>query len=219
MMYSLLLDCSHRTNFLGLFHTDQAWLSCSYFDGQPFEALSPNIKSLLDQAGVEKTAIKHFYTPSNPGSQLGIRLTQIFVHSWIKSSCPDAQWTEYNGLYMSARLISDREADSDSPNHLITEKGRMAWSTLSMDRNFITDPKMKSLDAPSVDALTGTVYYLPQVKRWEPPQRPVLEINYEPKQFLKFLKDLQRTDFDPRQLQGSQTEYLKWQAPNLNNEA
>ena len=218
-MYSLLLDCSHQTNFIGLFNTDKEWLCRRHFQGQPFEALSPQIKSLLSESAVDKTAISHFYTPANPGSQLGIRLTQMFVQSWIKTQCPEAQWTKYNGLYMSARLLSDKEPNTQTRNYLITEKGRMAWSTLRMDNGFINMPKIRSIDRQSLEELPGTVYYLPQVKRWQAPPCPVLEIKYEPMQFLKFLKDLQRSDFDSTQLQESESHYLKWQAPKLKNEA
>ena len=218
-MYSLLIDCSHRTNFIGLFNTDKDWLFCRHFQGQPFEALSPQVKSLLSESAVDKTAISHFYTPANPGSQLGIRLTKIFVQSWIKTQCPEAQWTEYNGLYMSARLLFEQELSIKATNYLITEKGRLAWSTLLMDNGFINMPEIRSIDRQSLKELTGTVYYLPQIKRWQTPPCPVLEIEYKPMQFLKFLKDIQHSDFDSTQLQESESHYLKWQAPNFKNKA
>ncbi len=217
-MYSLLLDCSHRTNFIGLYNTDKEWLCSRHFEGQPLEVLSPQIQSLLSESAVDKKAISHFYTPANPGSQLGIRITKIFVQSWIKTLCPEAQWTEYNGLYMSARLLSDKEPDIKKGKYLITEKGRLSWSTLQMDNGFIKMPMIRSIDKQSLKELPGTVYYLPQVKQWQAPPCPVLEIKYEPMHFLKFLKDLQLSNFDSTQLQESESHYLKWQAPNLKNE-
>lgn len=216
-MYSLLIDCSHRRNFIGLFQTEKEWIASQYFEGLPLEALSPKIRALLNSCSIEKTAIDHFYTPSNPGSQLGIRLTQIFVQSWIKTLCPSAQWTQYNGLYMSARCLADKKNATDQPHYIITEKGRIAWSTLSMDSDFPYKPMIRALDTSTVGDLLGTVYYLPQVKRWQAPPRPVLEIDYAPEQFLKFIMDLHGDNFDSTHLHESETEYAKWHAPNFKN--
>lgn len=216
-MYSLLIDCSHHRNFIGLFQTKKEWVAGQYFEGFPLEALSSQIKALFNTCSIEKTAIDHFYTPSNPGSQLGIRLTQIFVQSWIKTLCPSAQWTQYNGLYMSARLLADKKNSADQPDYIITEKGRMAWSTLCMDSGFFLTPKIRVLDSSTVGNFSGTVYYLPQVKRWQAPPCPVLEIDYAPEQFLKFFEDLDNDNFDSAHLCEPETEYAKWHAPNLNN--
>ena len=204
-MYSLLLDCSYQTNFIGLFNSDKEWL-VRHFQGQPFEALSPQIKSLLSESAVDKTAISHFYTPANPGSQLGIRLTQIFVQSWIKTQCPEAQWTEYNGLYMTARLLSDKNSDSQTRKYLITEKGRMAWSTLCMANGFINSRRFVNRYTES-RRIAGYYLLFTSSKRWQAPPCPVLE-QIRTYAVSKILKHLQCSDFDSTQLQESESHYL-----------
>ena len=81
-----------------------------------------------------------------------------------------------------------------------------------MDNGFINMPRFDQSMA-SLEELPGTFYYLPQVKRWCT-LCPVLEIKYEPMQFLRFLKSLRRSDFDSTQLK-NRNPYLKWQAPKL----
>ena len=44
-MYSLVIDCSHKENFIGLFKDTDNWICQRKFNGQPFEDLVENLKS------------------------------------------------------------------------------------------------------------------------------------------------------------------------------
>ena len=61
-MYSIVIDCSHKENFIGVFEDTDNWVFQRKFNGQPFEELVENLKSTLSDALIDKEKITRFYT-------------------------------------------------------------------------------------------------------------------------------------------------------------
>ena len=142
-MYSLVIDCSHKENFIGLFKDTDNWICQRKFNGQPFEDLVENLKSTLSEASIDKAEISRFYTPHSPGSTLGIRVTQMMIQGLLKTCCISAKLTQYNGLYLSALLLFEKEIEKGTNNYLLTENGRHSWNVLKIDQNL----KIKACDS------------------------------------------------------------------------
>ena len=59
-MYSLVIDCSHKENFIGLFENTDCWLCQRKFNGQPFENLVKNFEDALTEMKIDSSEISHF---------------------------------------------------------------------------------------------------------------------------------------------------------------
>lgn len=209
-MYSLVIDCSHKENFIGLFKNTDRWVIEHKFIGQPFEDLVKNLKNTLVDAGVRHSQITRFYTPHSPGSTLGIRVTQMMIQGLLKTCCPDAQLTEYNGYYLSALLLLEEGVEANKSNYLITENGRHSWKVLKIDNNLKIRPEIQRYELEALSKLEGNIFYIPQVKTWPNPLSNVEELDYSPDQFLKAIKLLDRLSIDTSLLMPTNNTYVKW---------
>ena len=209
-MYSLVIDCSHKENFIGLFKDTDNWICQRKFNGQPFEDLVENLKSTLSEASIDKAEISRFYTPHSPGSTLGIRVTQMMIQGLLKTCCNSAKLTQYNGLYLSALLLFDKEIEKGTNNYLLTENGRHSWNVLKIDQNLKTKPLIQQYGLEELSELHGRFFYIPQMKTWSTPTVEVKEINYSPNQFLNVIEILNNPEVDTSHLFPSSNTYVKW---------
>ena len=209
-MYSLVIDCSHRENFIGLFENTDCWLLERKFHGQPFEELIDNLKCLLAENSINLSEISDFYTPHSPGSTLGIRVTEMMIHGLLKTACPSAELTQYNGLHFSALLLEEDSHEANSNNYLITEKGRLSWSVLKIDTNLKLRPEIQPLSAEALSKLDGNFFYIPQLKTWSKPPLNAKELTYSPHLFLKPIKLLSTLKIDLSLLSPTNNTYVKW---------
>ena len=209
-MYSLVIDCSHKENFIGLFKDTNNWICQRMFDGQPFEDLVENLKSILSEASIDKTEISCFYTPHSPGSVLGIRVTQMMIQGLLKTCCISAKLTQYNGLYLSALLLLDKEIEKGTNSYLLTENGRYSWNVLKIDQNLKTKPLIQQYGLEELSELDGRFFYIPQMKTWSTPTVEVKKINYSPNQFLNLIELLNNPEVDTPHLFLANNTYVKW---------
>ena len=209
-MYSLVIDCSHKENFIGLFKDADNWICQRKFNGQPFEDLVENLKSSLSEASIDKANISRFYTPHSPGSTLGIRVTQMMIHGLLKTCCISAVLTEYNGLYLSALLLFDKEIEKGTNNYLLTENGRHSWNVLKIDQNLKIKPVIQQYGLEELSELHGCFFYIPQMKTWSTPTVEVKEINYSPNLFLNVIEPLNNPEVDTSHLFPASNTYVKW---------
>ena len=209
-MYSLVIDCSHKENFIGLFKDTDNWICQRKFNGQPFEDLVENLKSTLSEASIDKAEISRFYTPHSPGSTLGIRVTQMMIQGLLKSCCISAKLTQYNGLHLSALLLFDKEIEKSANNYLLTENGRHSWHVLKIDQNLKIKPLIQQYGLEELSELHGSFFYIPQIKTWTMPTVEVKEISYTPNQFLKAIELLNNHEVDTSHLFLASNAYVKW---------
>lgn len=212
-MYSLVIDCSHKENFIGLFrNTDSDWLCERKFSGQPFENLIENLECLLAESLIDRSEIKYFFTPHSPGSTLGIRVTQIMIQGLMKSCCPVAKIIQYNGLHLSALLLLDEspKTDSSTSRYLITENGRHSWTVIKIDANLKIRPEIQQYGLDSLSELTGQFFYIPQMKTWSNPIVDTQKLDYAPHQFLEGIKLLFNLKIDTSLLLPTSNTYVKW---------
>ena len=209
-MYSLVIDCSHKENFIGLFKDTDKWISQRKFNSQPFEDLIENLKSTISEASIDKAQISRFYTPHSPGSTLGIRITQMMIQGLLKTCCISAKLTQYNGLYLSALLLLDKEIERGTNNYLLTENGRHSWNVLKIDQNLKTKPLIQQYGLEELSELHGRFFYIPQMKTWSTPTVEVKEINYSPNQFLNVIELLNNPKVDTSHLFSTNNTYVKW---------
>ena len=209
-MYSLVIDCSHKENFIGLFKGMDNWICQRKFNGQPLENLVENLKSTLSEASIDKAEISRFYTPHSPGSTLGIRVTQMMIQGLLKTCCISAKLTQYNGLYLSALLLFYKEIEKGTNNYLLTENGRHSWNVLKIDQNLKTKPLIQQYGLEELSELHGRFFYIPQMKTWSTPTVEVKEINYSPNQFLNVIEILNNPEVDTSHLFPSSNTYVKW---------
>ena len=209
-MYSLVIDCSHKENFIGLFKDTDNWICQRKFNGQPFEDLVENLKSTLSEASIDKAEISRFYTPHSPGSTLGIRVTQMMIQGLLKTCCISAKLTQYNGLYLSALLLFEKEIEKGTDNYLLTENGRHSWNVLKIDQNLKIKPVIQQYGLEELSELHGRFFYIPQMKTWSTPTVEVKEINYSPNQFLNVIELLNNPEVDTSHLFPSNNTYVKW---------
>ena len=209
-MYSLVIDCSHKENFIGLFKDTDNWICQRKFNGQPFEDLVENLKSTLSEASIDKAEISRFYTPHSPGSTLGIRVTQMMIQGLLKTCCISAKLTQYNGLYLSALLLFEKEIEKGTNNYLLTENGRHSWNVLKIDQNLKIKPVIQQYGLEELSELHGRFFYIPQMKTWSTPTVEVKEINYSPNLFLNVIEPLNNPDVDISHLFPASNTYVKW---------
>ena len=209
-MYSLVIDCSHKENFIGLFKDTDNWICQRKFNGQPFEDLVENLKSTLSEASIDKAEISRFYTPHSPGSTLGIRVTQMMIQGLLKTCCISAKLTQYNGLYLSALLLFEKEIEKGTDNYLLTENGRHSWNVLKIDQNLKIKPLIQQYGLEELSELHGRFFYIPQMKTWSSPTVEVKEINYSPNQFLNVIELLNNPEVDTSHLFPASNTYVKW---------
>ena len=209
-MYSLVIDCSHKENFIGLFKDTDNWICQRKFNGQPFEDLVENLKSSLSEASIDKAEISRFYTPHSPGSTLGIRVTQMMIQGLLKTCCISAKLTQYNGLYLSALLLFDKEIEKGTNNYLLTENGRHSWNVLKIDQNLKIKPVIQQYGLEELSELHGCFFYIPQMKTWSTPTVEVKEINYSPNLFLNVIEPLNNPEVDTSHLFPASNTYVKW---------
>lgn len=209
-MYSLVIDCSHKENFIGLFEDDHTWLFQQRFSGQPFENLIINLESALGEYDIDKRDISHFFTPDSPGSTLGIRVTQMMIAGFLKTFCRSAQLSYYNGLYMSALSLLEEGVQSNSNNYLITENGRHSWNVIIIDENLKKRPEIKQYTSDALAELGGNFFYIPQLKTWDSPKVKTQNFNYSPDRFLKCIKLLKSINVDTSLLLPTNNSYVKW---------
>lgn len=209
-MYSLVIDCSHKENFIGLFKNTDTWLRERKFNGQPFEDLIENVKSILAEAAIDCSEISHFYTPHSPGSTLGIRVTQMTILGLLKTCCLSAELTQYNGLYLSALLLLEEGIEINSSNYLITENGRHSWNVLKIDPNLKIKPEIQQYGIEALAKMEGNFFYIPQMKTWSDPMVDAVELNYSPHRFLIAIKLLMGLQIDSSLLSPASNPYVKW---------
>ena len=214
-MYSLVIDCSHKENFIGLFKDTDNWIFQRKFNGQPFEDLVENLKSTLSEASIDKAEISRFYTPHSPGSTLGIRVTQMMIQGLLKTCCISAKLTQYNGLYLSALLLLEKEKEKGTNDYLLTENGRHSWNVLKIDQNLKTKPEIQKYGLEELTKLHGRFFYIPQMKTWSTPIVEVKEINYSPNQFLNVIELLDNPEVDTSHLFPESNTYVKWNRNKL----
>ena len=209
-MYSLVIDCSHKENFIGLFKNTDNWICQRKFNSHPFEDLVENLKSTLSEASIDKAEISRFYTPHSPGSTLGIRVTQMMIQGLLKTCCNSAKLTQYNGLYLSALLLFDKEIEKGTNNYLLTENGRHSWNVLKIDQNLKIKPVIQQYGLEELSELHGCFFYIPQMKTWSTPTVEVKEINYSPNLFLNVIEPLNNPEVDTSHLFPASNTYVKW---------
>ena len=209
-MYSLVIDCSHKENFIGLFKDTDYWISQRKFNGQPFEDLVENLKITLSEASIDKSEISRFYTPHSPGSTLGIRVTQMMIQGLLKTCCNSAKMTQYSGLYLSALILLDRVIKEETNNYLLTENGRHSWNVLKINQNLKIKPMIQQYGLEELSELHGRFFYIPQMKTWSTPTVEVQEISYSPDQFLNAVELLNNHEVDTSHLFLASNTYVKW---------
>ena len=209
-MYSLVIDCSHKENFIGIFKGTDNWICQRKFNGQPFEDLVENLKSTLSESTIDKAEISRFYTPHSPGSTLGIRVTQMMIQGLLKTCCNSAELTQYNGLYLSALLLLEKEVEKGTNNYLITENGRHSWNVLKIDQNLKKKPEIQQYGLEELSELKGRFFYIPQMKIWSTPTVEVKEISYSPNHFLRAIDFLNNHEVDTSLLYPTSNTYVRW---------
>ena len=209
-MYSLVIDCSHKENFIGLFKDTGNWIYQRRFSGQPFEELVKNLKSTLSEASIVKAEISCFYSPRSPGSTLGIRIAQMMIQTLLKTCCVKADFKQYNGLYLSALQLFEKEIEKGTNNYLLTENGRHSWNVLKIDQNLKIKPVIQQYGLGELSELDGRFFYIPQMKTWSTPTVEVEEIIYSPNQFLNAIELLNNHEVDTSYLFPSSNTYTKW---------
>lgn len=209
-MYSLVIDCSHKENFLGLFKDSNAWLFERKFSGQPFEDLIINLKKALCEYGVDISEVSHFYTPDSPGSTLGIRVTQMMIKGFLKTCCRTSKVTYYNGLHLSALLLLDEISELNTANYLITENGRHSWNVIKIDANLKTQPVIHKYEHDALAELEGDFFYISQLKTWGPPKVTSKQSDYSPDRFLGCIEKLNSFEIDTSFLSPTKNTYVKW---------
>lgn len=209
-MYSLAIDCSHRENFIGLFENTDKWLLKCTLNGQPFEELIEKLKCLLVEGSINLSEISHFYSPHSPGSTLGIRVTQMMVQGFMKTACPSAKFTQYNGLHFSALLLEGKNEETNSNNYLITENGRHSWNVLKIDAHLKLRPEIQQYGSEALSNLEGNFFYIRQMKTWSNPPVNAKELEYSPDQFLGLIGMLRTLKIDTSLLLPTSNSYVKW---------
>ena len=209
-MYSLVIDCSHKQNYIGIFKDTDYWIYQRKFNGQPFEDLVENLRISLSEASIDKAKISCFYTPHSPGSTLGIRVTQMMIQGLLKTCCISAKLIQYNGLYLSALILFKKEKETETNNYLLTENGRHSWNVLKIDQNLKTKPLIQQYRLEKLSELHGRFFYIPQMKTWSTPTVEVKEINYSPNQFLNVIELLNNPEVDTSHLFPESNTYVKW---------
>ena len=209
-MYSLLIDCSHKVNFIGLSNDMNNWIFKRNFHGQPFENLIENLKSALDDSSIDHSEISHFYTPDSPGSTLGIRVTQMMIQGLLNTCCLSAKVTHYNGLYLSALSLLEDTVDIAKNNYLITENGRHSWNVLKIDTSLKMKPEIHQSGLEDLSELQGYFYYIPQIKTWSDPKVDTNKLDYLPQRFLGSIKLISSLNIDTSLLSPTRNTYVKW---------
>ena len=208
-MYSLLVDCSHKVNFIGLSKDMNKWLLKRNFYGHPFEDLIENLKSALDDSSIDISEISHFYTPDCPGSTLGIRITQMMIQGLLNTSCISAKVTYYNGLYLSALSLLDDTVDLTLNNYLITENGRHSWNVLKIDNSLKIKPEIHQYGLEKLPEIQGYFYYIPQTKSWSDPKVDTNKLDYLPQRFLEGIRTISSLNIDTSLLSPTSNTYVK----------
>ncbi|MDG1701979.1 MAG: hypothetical protein P8I61_03590 [Opitutae bacterium] len=209
-MYSLVIDCSHKDNFFGLFNDKNNWLFEHKFSGQPFENLIENLKEVLAEYSIDKSEISHFYTSHSPGSTLGIRVSQMMIEGFLKTCCRSAKVTYYSGLHISALLLFEELKALNTVNYLITENGRHSWNVIKIDSDLQSQPVIHQYAPDALVDLEGDFFYIPQMKTWGPPTVETKQLEYSPDRFLGCIRQLNSLEIDTSFLSPSKNSYVKW---------
>lgn len=206
-MNSLVIDTSHKENFIGLFNENENWLKIENFSQTPYEALTYAFKNILAVSKISIDSIEKLFIPCAPGSTLGIRMTQMFIHGLLASLSHKPAICTYNGLFLSALHLADEIKGLHSPK-LITENGRTHWSLI--DLKALDKPIIASLSEDELAAVSGELYYIRQSKTWKMMPSGAVEINYLPEKFLPIFKEWDQSKIDHTQLMPYTTTYKKW---------
>ena len=132
------------------------------------------------------------------------------IQGLLKTCCISAKLTQYNGLYLSALLLFDKEIEKGTNNYLLTENGRHSWNVLKIDQNLKIKPVIQQYGLEELSELHGCFFYIPQMKTWSSPSVDVKEISYSPNQFLNAIELLNNYEVDTSHLFPACNNYTKW---------
>lgn len=210
-MFSLLIDCSHKIIFIGVFKDTDNWEYQRIFDGLPYEALNDGLIIVFNEMNITVKDIGTIYMPCNPGSKLGIRLTSMLAETLNCIIHRNINIKYYNGLFLTALILKNTIKERE---WLITENGRNSWSAIEINSKLYETPIIQSFDSDTINSFNETVYYLPQAKNWDAPLIKFKEVSYEPEKFLQFINFINNSKIDQCILQKSSYSYTKWEKTN-----